>query len=158
MNDAGTVYDDVIKHHNVRRRKQSMPARIQFLSHNLMQRGESMRTRKAEHPKHTRDLTNVFDFGTGRKQRSDTKGRVDGSVLAPGPPPKRISLLRQKQKKSLWLNGNGGISFLAGKKSKPRPASTSSYVRDTTIDEVHNTQRIVVHRVRSKIVFVLFDF
>ena len=28
--------------------------------------------------------------------------------------------------------------------------STSSYVRDTTIDEVHNTQRIVVRRVRSK--------
>jgi len=28
--------------------------------------------------------------------------------------------------------------------------STSSYVRDTTIDEVHNTQRIVVRRVRLK--------
>ena len=28
--------------------------------------------------------------------------------------------------------------------------STSSYVRDTTIDEVHNTQCIVVRRVRSK--------
>ena len=29
--------------------------------------------------------------------------------------------------------------------------STSSYVRDTTIDEVHNTQRTVVRRVRSKL-------
>ena len=102
MNNAGSVFDDVMAHHNIGRRKQSMPARIQFLSHNLMQRGETMRTRKAEHPKHTRDLTNVFDFGTGRKQRSDAKGRVAGSGLAPGPPPKRISLLRQKQMKSPW--------------------------------------------------------
>ena len=28
--------------------------------------------------------------------------------------------------------------------------STSSYVQDTTIDEAHNTQRVVVRRVRSK--------
>ena len=51
---------------------------------------------------------------------------------------------------SLALNRNGGISFRRERNKKPRPASTSSYVQDTTIDEAHNTQRIVVRRVRPK--------
>ena len=51
---------------------------------------------------------------------------------------------------SALFNRNGGISFLAGKKQKKHPMSTSSYVQDMTIDEAHNTQRVVVRRVRSK--------
>jgi len=35
-----------------------------------------MRLQKAEHPNNSRDLTNVFDFGTGRKIRSDAHGEV----------------------------------------------------------------------------------
>ena len=64
-----------------------------------------MRTYRPEHPKFSRDLTNVFDFGTGRKIRTDAKGivacgtRGRGAVEAPQ---QRMRELRNKQKKSAW--------------------------------------------------------
>jgi hypothetical protein len=58
------------------RRVMSMPECVSFLAHHLMQKGESMRLQAAEHPKFSRDLTSVFDYGTGRKLRKDAKGVV----------------------------------------------------------------------------------
>ena len=41
-----------------------------------------MRLYPDEHPKNSRDLTNVFDFGTGQKIRSDAHGEVAHNGVA----------------------------------------------------------------------------
>ena len=42
-----------------------------------------MRMQRADHPFHERDLTDVFDPGTGRKIRTDAHGEVATSLVAP---------------------------------------------------------------------------
>ena len=58
------------------RRPLRMKGGVSELTHHLMQRGEPIRVQQAEHPINSRDLTNVFDFGTGRKNRSDAHREV----------------------------------------------------------------------------------
>ena len=57
-----------------------------------------------EHPLHERDLTNVFDPGTGRKICTDVHGEVATSLVAPTVKAttlkKGINLIQQK---SLWI-------------------------------------------------------
>lgn len=78
---------------------------VMILCHSLMQHGESMRTYPAQHPKFSRDLESVHDYGTGRKIRADAKGvvahGVSGTPAAPAPN-QRLRELRYKQKKSKW--------------------------------------------------------
>jgi hypothetical protein len=45
-----------------------------------MQRGNKMRTQVPEHPNFSRDLTNVFDFGSDRKICSNAKGTIAKGV------------------------------------------------------------------------------
>ena len=71
-----------------------MPQCIMELAHTLMQHGPSMRTQAAEHPKHTRDLTNVSEYGCGRKRRSDAKGTVSKAVE---PAPKVMKVHKKLQ-------------------------------------------------------------
>ena len=47
-------------------------------AHSLLQRGPSMRKRKAEHPPPVMDLGRLFDGGSRRKLRTDAKGDVAG--------------------------------------------------------------------------------
>ena len=65
-----------------------------------------MRKRDAEHPPACRDLTNVHDFGHGRKIRSDAKGEIAPiglHHLAGAPAPQqRLRELRAKQTKHPW--------------------------------------------------------
>ncbi|KAL7527926.1 hypothetical protein ACHAXR_002197 [Thalassiosira sp. AJA248-18] len=70
------IYDALADEHTPDRRKMTMPQCVKFLSHDLMQRGPPMRSLLPEHPQHSRDLTNIFDYGTGRKLRTDAKGTV----------------------------------------------------------------------------------
>ena len=56
------------------------------MMHAFCQRGISMRLQKAEHPLHSRDLTNAFGSGAGMKVRSDTGGMIARS----GPKPQSI--------------------------------------------------------------------
>ena len=62
-----------------------------------------MRMQRAEHPLHERDLTDVFDPGTGRNIRTDAHAEVATSFVdttVKAMTPKRgISLI---QKKSPW--------------------------------------------------------
>ncbi len=105
LGNAHTMYAALVKKFTPDRRALDMPGCVKILTHYLLQRGDSMRTYRPEHPKFSRDLTNVFDFGTGRKIRTDAKGivacgtRGRGAVEAPQ---QRMRELRNKQKKSAW--------------------------------------------------------
>ena len=83
-----------------------MPECVKLLAHSLMQTGPSMRKRAADHPVPCRSLTTIFDFGCGRKQRTDAKGEIadiattgQGNTSAPN---QRLRELRAKQKKQPW--------------------------------------------------------
>ena len=65
-----------------------------------------MRTQVPEHPVISRDLTNVFNFGTGRKVRKDVKatiahGAPSGNSAKPAPA-QRMRELKYMQKKEVW--------------------------------------------------------
>ena len=68
----------------------------------------------AEHPKYSRDLTNVFDYRTGRGIRLYTAGEVAKPATEKYKITKRLSLLKIQQKKAPWRrhhsfsNGNRG--------------------------------------------------
>ena len=61
INNAFRVYRSLVNEHTPRRRVLAMPEAINKLVHALMQRGDTMRKQKAEHPAPSRDMTNVFD-------------------------------------------------------------------------------------------------
>ena len=76
LGNAHTMYAALVKKFTPDRRALDMPGCVKILTHYLLQRGDSMRTYRPEHPKFSRDLTNVFDFGTGCKICTDAKGIV----------------------------------------------------------------------------------
>eukprot|EP00956_Cyclotella_meneghiniana_P004059 scaffold4911_cov47-Cyclotella_meneghiniana.AAC.17 len=76
MGNAHTYYAALVKQHTPERRIQKMSECMCSLAHSLMQRGPPMRKRAAEHPNNIRDMTNVYDFGCGRKTRTDAKGEI----------------------------------------------------------------------------------
>ena len=102
INNAKKIYQALTTMYTPSRRILKTPACVKELAHALMQRGEIVRKQKAEHPIPSRDMTNVFDHGTGRTLRSDAHGVVAKcGQRAPG-----ISLylgrLRSWQKKAPW--------------------------------------------------------
>ena len=108
LGNAHTMYNALCKEHTPFRRVLSMEDCVSILAHHLMQFGPAMRKRDAEHPPACRDLTNVHDYGHGRKIRSDAKGemapiaihhRSSGVVPAPQ---QRLRELRVKQTKQPW--------------------------------------------------------
>jgi hypothetical protein len=76
LGNSHQMYEALCKEHTPFRKRMDMDECVNMLAHYLMQMGPSMRKQLAEHPKPTRDLTNIFDFGTGRKIRSDAKGEI----------------------------------------------------------------------------------
>ena len=91
------------------------------LAFDLLQRGDSMRERKAEHPGYTVNLSQILGWTAGRKTRSDAKRM---------PPPSetttqvqelsRLEELRERQKKAPWLLGG-----LLGSNPKRRGKATA---------------------------------
>ena len=71
-----------------------------------MQRGSPTRKRAAEHLNNIRDMTNVYDFGCGRKTRTDAKGEIaafaSGGNIGAQAPEQRERELKVKQKKHTW--------------------------------------------------------
>ena len=65
-----------------------------------------MKKRAAEHPNNVRDLKNVYDFGCGRKTRTDAKGDIaavaHAVVAGAAAPAQRERELRTKQKRHPW--------------------------------------------------------
>ena len=76
LNNAFKIYDALTSEYTPNRRAMTMPESVKELAHALMQRGDDVRLRKAHHPNPSRDLTNVFDYGTGNVTRSDAIGYV----------------------------------------------------------------------------------
>jgi len=89
---------------------------VKELMFDLLQRGDSMRERKAEHPGYTVNLSQILGWTAGRKTRSDAK-RI--------PPPAetttqvqellRLEELRKRQKKAPWLIHTPALSDKWGK-------------------------------------------
>jgi hypothetical protein len=106
LGNAHTMYEALITEHTADRRYLDMEECVMILAHSLMQRGEPMRRQLAEHPKYSRDLESIFDYGTGRRTRTDAKG-VAVAARSRGQPGRaaanqRMRELRRKQKKSKW--------------------------------------------------------
>jgi hypothetical protein len=108
LGNAHTYYVALVKEHTPFRRYLTMSECVKILAHYLMQYGPPMRKREAEHPKYSRDLQQIMDFGTGRKLRTDAKGEVaipptlTQARYAIAAPQQRLRELRVKQKKSKW--------------------------------------------------------
>ena len=106
MGNAHTYYAALVKQHTTERRIQKMSECMCSLAHSLMQRGLPMRKRAAEHPNNIRDMTNVYDFGCGRKTRTDAKGEIaafaSGGNIGAQAPEQRERELKVKQKKHAW--------------------------------------------------------
>ena len=75
---------------------------LQEMTHAFCQRGQSMRLQEAEHPLHSRDLTNVFESRSGRKIRSDAQGSIARSGKKPNILLRGLRALRNRQKKAPW--------------------------------------------------------
>ena len=100
LNNAMQVYKVLMAKHNPGKHVLTMPRCVNELAHTLMQRGEEMRVYPAVHPNHKRDLTNVDEFGCGRKRRADAK---TSSSSAAEPAPKVIKKrLKHTKKKHPW--------------------------------------------------------
>jgi hypothetical protein len=101
LNNAFRVYQVLAKEHTPDRRLLTMPMCVKELAHALMQSGDDMRVREAGHPLYTRDMTNVFDLGTGQAVRSDAKGVMADKHERPQVL-KRLAILQKQQKKAHW--------------------------------------------------------
>ena len=154
LGNAHTMYTALVKEHTPFRRSTTMAESMKILAHSLMQTGPKMRKRAAEHPQPCRALATVFDFGCGRKQRSDAKGEV-ADVVVTNPnlngenreaPNQRLRELRAKQKKQPWRIHQSTASATTGRCSwskcpglkrsagakRPRTASTNLYCEECT--------------------------
>ena len=106
MGNAHTMYSALVKEHTPSRVLLKMKECVNMLAHHFMQTGPPIRKRKAQHPIPSRDLTNILDFGCGRKHRSDAKGEIAdvtprGNVGAAAPE-QRLRELHAKQSKHPW--------------------------------------------------------
>ena len=103
LGNADTKYQSLCSEYTPDRRIMDMGEGVKMLAHFLMQFGEPMRKYSPEHPAHSRDLANVWDYGTGRKMRTDAKGTI-AAITQRGPvtaaPNQRARELRDKQKRS----------------------------------------------------------
>ena len=92
-----------------------MPECVKELTHALFQSGPKVCIQAAKHPKHSRYLTNVFDYGTGWGICLDAAGEVAKPATEKHLITKRLSFLKTQQKKAPWqrhqsfANGNRGI-------------------------------------------------
>mmetsp|Transcript_29715 Transcript_29715/g.54805 ORF Transcript_29715/g.54805 Transcript_29715/m.54805 type:complete len:295 (+) Transcript_29715:1717-2601(+) len=102
MNNAYKIYDALVTEHTPDRRFLEMREAIEEMTHAFCQRGVSMRLQRAEHPWHSRDLTNVFESGVGRKVRSDAQGTIARSGPKLQSILKKIYALVNRQKKARW--------------------------------------------------------
>ena len=75
---------------------------IEEMTHAFCQRGMAMRSQRAEHPLHSRDLTHVFECHSGKQVRSDALGVIARSVPRPQTILQKLYALLNRQKKAPW--------------------------------------------------------
>ena len=93
LNNYYNIYKSLTQLHTPHRRKMKIPEYVKELTHALLQRGTKVRMQFAKHPKNSRDLTNVFDYGTGRGIRLDATEEVAKPATEKHRIKKRLSLL-----------------------------------------------------------------
>ena len=76
IHNAYKLYEALVQEHTPGQRFLDRREAIQEMTHAFCQRGEAMRTLKAQHPAWLRDMRVVFATGFGKKIRSDAKGVV----------------------------------------------------------------------------------
>jgi hypothetical protein len=67
MHNAYKIYSALHKQYTLDRKRLSMKQCVKELTFDLLQRGDSMRERKAEHPGYTVDLSQILGWTAGRK-------------------------------------------------------------------------------------------
>ena len=102
LNNGTSVYENLMAENASDCRPLKMPEQVKELAHTLMQRGPPMHTKKPEHPNFTRDISQPFDFRTGRKQRSDAKGRRAPTTIRAGRKVTQIQTLSKRQNRGTW--------------------------------------------------------
>ena len=104
LNNAYKIYEWLVTKYTPNRRFLDMDEAITLAAHAFLQRGESMRQQKAEHPSNVRNLNNVHHTGWGRKIRSDAQGQMagHGPVRNASLPTTRLVSLKNKQKTNSW--------------------------------------------------------
>ncbi len=99
LNNAYKMYTALVKEHTPEWRFLTMGNAVRELTHDLCQRGISMRKLRAEHPSWTQDMGKLFGWVTGRKVWSDAKGMmmVMPACLLVSAPLDNYALLKNKQ-------------------------------------------------------------
>jgi hypothetical protein len=117
LNNVYKMYMALIKEHTPERRFLPMGDAMRELTHNLCQRGPSMRNLRAEHPSWTRVMGKLFGWVTGRKVRSDAKGMMMVMPACPlvDAPTDNYALLKNKQCTSLWPIHQSKVVVTRGK-------------------------------------------
>ena len=117
LNNAYQIYESLVHEYTPDRRYMSMGEAIELATHSLLQKGEPMRERACSHPNPIRDLTTIFDTGSGNKVRSDAKGEVatGGNVSKQSRVPSALATLRRKQRTQPWMTHQSVAQETAGK-------------------------------------------
>ena len=95
MHNAYKIYSALHKQYTPDQKHLSMKQWVKELTFDLLQRGGSMRERKAEHPGYTVDLSQILGWTAGRKTRSDAKWMP--------PPTETTTQVQELSKKVPWL-------------------------------------------------------
>ena len=116
MHNAYKIYLALHKQHTPDQKCLSMKQCVKELTFDLLQRGDSMQERKAEHPGYTVDFSQILGWTAGRKTRSDAKQmsppaetRTQVQEIS------RLEELRKRQKKAPWLIHTPALSNKRGK-------------------------------------------
>jgi hypothetical protein len=116
MHNAYKIFSALHKQYTLDRKRLSMKQCVKELTFDLLQRGDSMRERKAEHPGYTVDLSQILGWTAGRKTRSDAKQMpplaettLQVQELSP------LEELKKRQKKAPWLIHTPALSDKRGK-------------------------------------------
>ena len=103
LNNAYKIYRWLLAKYKSGRRVYSMGEAVEEAAHAFLQRGDSMRKQKPEHPVPVPSLARVHDTGVGRKKRSDAKGTLPGHGRQQDTQPASyLAPLRKKQKTNPW--------------------------------------------------------
>ena len=73
LNNAYLIYKTLHKQYTLNFKVLSVKQCVKELTFNLLQRGDSMREQKAEHPRNTVDLSQILGWTARRKTWSDAK-------------------------------------------------------------------------------------
>ena len=78
INNAYKVYEYLVNKHTPGRCYYDLKEAIDEAAHALLQRVDSMRLQKVEHPVHVRNLETMWDKGSGKRMQTDAQGAVTG--------------------------------------------------------------------------------